>query len=82
MQASTLTAKHWGLMLESNAAATATVSVVAPYDGAPIATVDSAGPKHAEDALAAAYALYRNRAGWLRLHQRVAILERLAVLMA
>ncbi len=31
-----------------------------------------AGPKHAEDALAAAYALYRNRAGWLRLHQRVA----------
>jgi len=76
-----LTAAHWGSMLESKAPAAATLAVVAPYDGAQIATVDTAGPKQAEDALAAAYALYRHRAGWLRLHQRVAILERLAVLM-
>ena len=81
MQELMLTAAHWGLMLESKAPAAATLVVVAPYDGAQIATVDTAGPKQAEDALAAAYALYRNRAGWLRLHQRVAILERLAVLM-
>jgi acyl-CoA reductase-like NAD-dependent aldehyde dehydrogenase len=82
MQASTLTARHWGLMLESSAAAAGKITVVAPYDGAEIATVDVAGAQHAEDALAAAYRLYRNRAGWLPLHQRVAILERLAVLMA
>ena len=68
-------------MLESKAVPAGKVAVIAPYDGTEIATVDTAGPKHAEDALAVAHALYRNRAGWLRLHQRVAILERLAVLM-
>jgi acyl-CoA reductase-like NAD-dependent aldehyde dehydrogenase len=76
-----LTAKHWGLMLESSAAPAGRATVVAPFDGAVIATVDSAGPQHADDALAAAYRLYRNRAGWLPLHRRVATLERLAVLM-
>ena len=37
---------------------------------------------HADDALAAAYALYRDRSGWLPLHRRVAILDKLAELMA
>ena len=81
MQELTLTAKHWGLMLESAAAAAGRATVVAPYDGAVIATVDTAGVQHAEDALAAAHRLYRNRTVWLPLHQRVAILERLAALM-
>jgi len=73
--------RHWKLLAQSNAAPERTATVVAPYDGAEIATVDVAGPHHAEDALAAAYALYRNRDGWLPLHMRVAILDKLGALM-
>ena len=74
--------RHWKLLVESNAAPERTATVVAPFDGAAIASVDVAGPRHAEDALAAAYALYRNRDGWLPLHKRVAILDKLGGLMA
>ncbi len=77
MEDGSLTPKHWGLMLESGAHAANKMTVVAPYDGAEIATVDVSGPKHAEDALHTAYALYRNRSSWLPLHERVAILDRL-----
>jgi len=77
-----LAAKHWGLMLESPVAAAGTATVIAPYDGAVIATVETAAAQHAEDALATAYGLYRDRAAWLPLHQRVAILERTATLMS
>jgi acyl-CoA reductase-like NAD-dependent aldehyde dehydrogenase len=73
--------EHWGLLIETAVPPANRVNIVAPYDGAEIATVDVAGPRHADDALAAAYALYRDRSGWLPLHRRVAILDRLAVLM-
>ncbi len=81
MQELTLTARHWGLMLESSAAPAGKATVVAPYDGTEIATLDSAGAQHAEDALEAAHRLYVDRGAWLPLHRRVEILERLAVLM-
>jgi len=73
--------RHWRLLVESSVAPERSASVVAPFDGAEIATVDVAGPRHADDALAAAYALYRNRDAWLPLHERVAILDKLGALM-
>jgi acyl-CoA reductase-like NAD-dependent aldehyde dehydrogenase len=76
-----LTREHWNLLIEGGSPPANRACVIAPYDGAEIATVDIAGPRHADEAIAAAYALYRDRDGWLPLHRRVAILDRLAALM-
>jgi acyl-CoA reductase-like NAD-dependent aldehyde dehydrogenase len=76
-----LTRNHWEILALSSEAPTGTQEVTAPYDGAGIATVDTAGAEHVEDALTAAYGLYRDRDAWLPLHERVAILERAAQIM-
>jgi len=52
--------------------------VTAPYDGADLALIETGGAAHVEQALQTAHALYLDRANWLSLHERVAILERLA----
>lgn len=64
------------------AAAEGELEVVAPFDLAPIATVETSGAGAAEQALANAYALFRNRSGWLPLHRRAEILERATEIMA
>ncbi len=56
--------------------------VVAPFDGAVIARLPACDETHVEQALSTASALYRDRAGWIPLHERVDILERAAGLMA
>ncbi len=61
---------------------TGTMTVYAPFDGAPIATVATATAQHIEHGLATALDLYRNKSGWLTVHQRVTILERATQLMA
>ncbi|MGI9308041.1 MAG: aldehyde dehydrogenase family protein, partial [Gammaproteobacteria bacterium] len=58
-----------------------TITVTAPFDWAELATVETAGSEHAEQALATAAACFKNRAGWLPLHQRVEILDRVAEIM-
>ena len=57
------------------------LEVVAPYDGAPIATVATADAGCAEAALGAGYALFRDRDAWLSPGRRIEILERTATIM-
>lgn len=59
-----------------------TMEVVAPYDLKPIASCDLADEVMVEQALTTAYGLFRNRKGWLKLHERIHILENLVALMA
>jgi acyl-CoA reductase-like NAD-dependent aldehyde dehydrogenase len=55
--------------------------VVSPYDESALAQVPASGMVHVEDALTAAYGLFRDRDGWLTVAERVAVLDRLAELM-
>lgn len=72
--------KH-ALLIPEAPAAVGTRTVVAPYDGAELAQLDTGGVEHVEQALKNAHSLYRDRDGWLPVHERVAILERTAALM-
>ena len=53
----------------------------APWDESPIATVGDADAEDVENALIAAYALFRDRDSWLPVDRRIEILERAAQLM-
>jgi acyl-CoA reductase-like NAD-dependent aldehyde dehydrogenase len=55
--------------------------VRAPFDGALIATVVTAGEQEVELALATAYALFRDRDAWLAPSRRIEILRKAAQLM-
>lgn len=68
-------------MLHQAAPAAGTIEVLAPFDRSVVAEVETANEEHVEQALATAYALYRNRESWLRLHQRIEILESTARIM-
>jgi acetolactate synthase-1/2/3 large subunit len=57
------------------------LEVKSPYDRSTIATLELANADDVEQALVRARALFDNRDGWLPAHQRIAVLERLAVLM-
>jgi acyl-CoA reductase-like NAD-dependent aldehyde dehydrogenase len=57
------------------------LTVTDPYSGEVLNTLALHDAKHIELALESANQLYLHRDEWLPLHQRVAILERLAVLM-
>lgn len=59
-----------------------TAAVTAPFDGKVLAEVETGDARHVDQALATAYALYRDRDAWLARHERIAILERAAALMA
>lgn len=76
-----MSTRHEALLLVDAAGAAGSEQVTNPFNGAALATVATAGAAHVEAALATAHALYRKRAGWLPLHQRVAILDRAAELM-
>jgi acyl-CoA reductase-like NAD-dependent aldehyde dehydrogenase len=73
--------KH-ALLIPGAPAAAGTKTVTAPYDGAVLAEVESGDLRHVETAMATAHGLYRDRASWLPLHQRVKILQRTAAIMA
>lgn len=57
------------------------LTVKSPYNESELGQVPLADEAGVEAALARAYACYRNRDGWLPLHQRVAILQKLARLL-
>ena len=77
-----LTPERWPLLMSKNRAAAAINKITAPYDGTVIAEVETASLAHIDDALDMADALYRGKAGWLPLAERVAILERTATIMS
>jgi acyl-CoA reductase-like NAD-dependent aldehyde dehydrogenase len=55
--------------------------VRAPYDGRPVATIDTGGAAAVEKALATAHALHRDRDAWLPPARRIAILKKAVALM-
>ncbi len=69
------------LMIESTRAAAGRLAVKSPYDGRVLEQVATSGVEHVEDALTAAYALFRNRDAWLPAPQRLAILNKAAEIM-
>jgi len=74
-------ARKHTLLIPGAPAAAGSITVTAPFDGDELAQLDTGGVAHVEQALASAYALYRDRSGWLPIFERVAILERVATLM-
>ncbi|MBT5360275.1 MAG: aldehyde dehydrogenase family protein, partial [Gammaproteobacteria bacterium] len=57
------------------------IEVLAPFDQSLIATLDSADEAAVESALDGAYSLFRDRTEWLSTGQRIAILEKMVVIM-
>ena len=57
------------------------LQVVQAYDRAPIAEVPTDDGASLETKLEAAYRVFRDRGGWLKPHERIAILRRLAALV-
>jgi len=57
------------------------LDVTSPFDGKLIQTIRTNTSDDAEQMLASAQALYKNRDGWLEHHERIAILKRLAQLV-
>lgn len=74
-------AEHYSLMVPGAASRAAPMEIRAPYDGRLIATIDVGGEEAVETALATAYALFRNRDGWLAPARRIEILTETARLM-
>jgi acyl-CoA reductase-like NAD-dependent aldehyde dehydrogenase len=71
---------HFKLLIPG-ATADGKIEVTAPYDDALIATIDTGGHAAAEQALATAYALHRDRKNWLTKEQRINVLEKTAEIM-
>jgi len=72
---------HIELMIPGASVSGTPLEVTAPYDNALLATVDAADAVAAEQALATAYALFRDRSQWLSKAQRISILQKTAQLM-
>ena len=69
------------LMLETSRPASGTLAVLSPFDGRELASVPTSNVDHVDDALAAAYALFRDRDSWLPVPQRLEILHKTASIM-
>jgi len=69
------------LMIADSKAAVGKLHVMSPYDQRQLGQVETSGPEQVENALAAAYALFRDRRTWLAIPERIAILDRTAKLM-
>lgn len=72
--------EHFKLLIPG-AKADGTIEVTAPFDGALIATIETGGSDAAEQALATAHTLYRDKNKWLTAEQRIHILEKTAIIM-
>ena len=71
---------HFSLLVPG-ATADGKIEVVAPYDCALIATVDTGGSDAVETALKTADALFRDKNNWLTAEQRVEVLDKTADIM-
>ncbi len=73
--------EHFPLMISGTQAASARGEVRSPWDGSLLATFDRVDLHGAQQALATADALFRNRDAWLSPARRIDILRRAAELM-
>ena len=69
------------LMLESSRPAAGVLAVNSPFDGRELDQLATSDEVHVSDALAAAHALFRDRASWLSIPQRLDILAKVAEIM-
>jgi acyl-CoA reductase-like NAD-dependent aldehyde dehydrogenase len=76
-----MTLPHFTLLTTATSQPGEPLTVVAPFDDTPIATVDQSTAEIVEQALATAQKLFLNRDAWLPLAKRIEILERVAVIM-
>ena len=76
-----MSTEHFGLMLAGDQSEAGQLTVHSPFSGEMLATVAQCGAAHVDAALAAAFAISRDRKQWMPVHRRVAILERTAELM-
>jgi len=74
--------RHYPLMIPGSIPNGETITVTAPYNDNPIATLDAAGSDAVDLALATAHTLFRDRSGWLPAERRMAILKKTAELMS
>ncbi len=72
---------HFPLLVVGGGSSDARLEVTAPFDGAPIATLDTADDAAADRALAAAHNLFRDRSRRLDVERRVEILKQAASIM-
>jgi len=70
------------LMLESSRLSNGKLSVESPFDGRELDQVATAGPDHVDDAMCAAYALFRDKGSWLSVPKRIEILNTAAAIMS
>lgn len=73
--------EHYSIMVPGTNSNDGLLEVVAPYDSALIATVDTADSSVVEKALTTAASLYQNRGAWLPAEQRIQILEKTIAIM-
>ena len=69
------------LMLQTDRPAAGALAVNSPYDGRELDQVATSGVDHVDDALASAYALFRDRDSWLSVPERLDILNKAAAIM-
>jgi len=73
--------EHFKLMIPGVTSSSTPLEIHAPWDNSLIATADTADSAAVEQALATAYALYRDRDAWLSPADRIRILQKTADLM-
>lgn len=74
--------EHFPLMVAGALPSDHSITITAPFDERPIATVATAHAANIEAALCTAQSLYDNRETWLPMAERIAILRRASALMA
>jgi len=72
---------HWPLMCASDEPVVSKLNVTAAWDGASIAQVAVAGERNVQDALFAAFSMFRQKDRWLSRERRIALLEKVAELV-
>ncbi len=73
--------EHFALMVPGASPEGELLTVCSPFDNKAIATVERGGQEAAERAMATAYALYRDRDGWLSPARRIEVLKKIADLL-
>jgi len=76
-----LVRSQWPLLCASDEPVVSKLNVTAAWDGAPIAQVAVAGERHVQDALFAAFSMFRQKDRWLSRERRIALLEKVAELI-
>ena len=72
---------HYPLLIPGSQPSGSVLEVTAPYDGALIATLDTANDAAVDRALTTAYDVFRDRSRWLDVETRVGILKRAGLIM-